>query len=116
ILYTIMGRGCKAVRCVSTEGSDLAVGTWSDGRLGSMRGLHRGWGKSDYGAMVLCEKSFRYLKYTGDFYPNLVREMVKFFKSKQPPVAIEDTLEICAFIDAAWQSSKQKGAEVKLDL
>ncbi|MHC4441104.1 MAG: Gfo/Idh/MocA family protein [Planctomycetota bacterium] len=116
ILYTIMGRGCRSVRCTSTDGGDLAVGKWSDGRLGSMRGLRKGWGAGDYGAMALCQKGFKYLKYSGDYYPNLVREIVKFFKTKKPPVAIEETLEICAFIDAAWRSSKQGGSEVKLDL
>jgi hypothetical protein len=114
ILYTIMGCGCDSVRCTSTEGSDLAVGTWSGGRLGSMRGIREG--KRDYGAMVLCQNSFKHLKYSGDYYPNLVREIVKFFKSRKPPFPIEETLEICAFIDAAWRSSKKGGIEVKLSL
>jgi len=114
ILYTIMGRGCETVQCTSSPDADLAVGVWSDGRLGSMRGIRKG--KPDYGAMVLCEKSFTYLRYAGDYYPGLVREIVKFFKSRQPPVPIDETLEICAFIDAAWRSSKSGGEDVKLDL
>ncbi len=114
ILYTIMGRGCQSVECASTADGDLAVGVWSDGRLGSMRGIRKG--KKDYGAMVLCEKTFAYIRYAGDFYPSLVREIVKFFQTRRPPVPIEDTLEICAFIDAALRSSKLGGDDVELDL
>src|SRR5262249_127772 len=39
MLYTIMGRGCKTVRCSSAEAVDMAVGAWSDGRIGTMRGI-----------------------------------------------------------------------------
>jgi len=116
ILYTIMGPGCKSVRCISTAGSDMAVGTWTDGRIGSMRGIHKGWGKGGYGASVLCEKGYKHLPNSGDFYENLCREIVRFFKTKVPPVPIDETLELCAFIDAAWRSSRQNGNEVKLDI
>ena len=114
ILYTIMGPGCRVVNCSSTPDGDLAVGSRKDGRLGSMRGIRKG--KSDYGAMVLCEKKFQYLKYAGDFYPNLVREIVQFFKTGKPPVPIDETLEMCAFIDAAMRSAKLGGDDIKLDL
>ncbi len=114
ILYTIMGRGCKAVQCMSTDAGDLAIGAWGDGRLGSMRGVRKG--KAEYGAMVLCEKSFEPLRPVGDYYQGLVREVIKFFITKKPPVPIEDTLEICAFMDAALRSVKKEGDEVELDL
>ncbi len=114
ILYTIMGRGCRAVQCMSTADGDLAIGAWKDGRLGSMRGIRKG--KAEYGAMVLCENSLQPLHPVGDYYPGLVKELIKFFNTKQPPFPIEDTLEICAFIDAALRSDKKEGDEVALDL
>jgi hypothetical protein len=114
ILYTIMGRGCKAVQCMSTPDGDLAIGAWKDGRLGSMRGIRKG--KADYGAMVLCEKSFEPVRVAGDFYQGLAREVIKFFMTRQAPVPIEETLEICAFMDAALRSDKKEGDEVALDL
>lgn len=114
ILYTIMGRGCRTVRCASTPAGDVAVGVWADGRIGTMRGIREG--KNGYGAVVICEKGIRSVEYDGkvSFYPRLVGEIVKFFQTGQPPVPLEDTLEICAFIDAALRSSQEKCGDVPL--
>ena len=114
ILYTIMGTGCKTVSCSSTPGSDLAVGVWGDGRIGSLRGVRTG--KSDYGAMVLAEKMIKDLRKAGDFYQGLVRAIVTFFQTRQEPLPIDETLEICAFIDAANRSAKLGGDDVEIDL
>jgi hypothetical protein len=114
ILYTVMGRGCQRVGCTSVPGADFAVGVWSDGRIGTMRGLRDG--KADYGASVVCEKVFSRVTASGDFYARLVEQIVKFFQTGKPPFPIDETLEICAFIDAAWRSSQVGGKEVKLDL
>lgn len=114
ILYTIMGRGCQRVQCSSTPDGDLAVGVWADGRIGSMRGIRKG--KADYGATVLTDKSLTEIRHKGDYYPNLVRQIVAFFRTNKPPVPIEDTLEICAFMDAALRSAKLGGDDVEIDL
>lgn len=114
ILFTIMGRGCKTVSCNSTEDVDLAVGVWEGGRVGTMRGLRKGKG---YGAAVMTEKSPpQMLLSNSDYYPSLVAAMAKFFKTKEAPVAIEETLEIMAFIDGALRSTKKNGEDVKLEV
>ena len=41
-LFTIMGTGCRSVTRVHTEGTDVAVGVWSDGRIGTFRGIRAG--------------------------------------------------------------------------
>jgi len=114
ILYTLMGCGCKRVQCTSTPDGDLAVGVWKDGRLGSMRGIRKG--PHHYGAVVLHAKGYECLPASGDFYNGLCLAIAEFFKTKQPPFPIEETLEICAFIDAAWRSSQQGGDDMALDL
>ncbi|NLU20467.1 MAG: Gfo/Idh/MocA family oxidoreductase [Phycisphaerae bacterium] len=115
ILYTLMGTGCKKVECSSTEDGDVAVGTWKDNRLGTMRGIRKGAG--GYGAWVLTEKGApQMLTAKGDYYPGLVAAMAKFFKTGESPVALEETLEIMAFIDAALQSSKRHGDDVELGI
>lgn len=115
ILYTLMGPGCRSVECTSTDDGDMAVGIWGDRRLGTMRGIRKG--SAGYGATVLTEKGEpRMLMAKGDFYQGLVAAMAKFFQTKQPPVPIAETLEIAAFIDAAWQSSKKNGDDVELKL
>jgi len=42
-------------------------------------------------------------------------EIVKFFKTKTPPVSAEETTELFAFMEAAEESKRQNGAPVKLE-
>jgi GFO/IDH/MocA oxidoreductase family protein len=112
-LYTLMGAGCRDVaRYVSGDaqhGSDLIVGRWKDGRIGTVRTLRPG---GPYGAVVFRPKTVLQspakLPYS---YAPLVRQIVAFFQSGKPPVANEETLEIYAFMDAA-QRSKENGGKV----
>lgn len=116
ILFTLMGRGCKTVRCSSTPGTDMAVGVWDDGRIGTMRGIRQG--QSDFGASLICEKAVVDLPRDtkAPIYAGLLRAMVEFFKTKKPPVPIEETVEICAFMEAAHRSSEKDGDEIKIEL
>lgn len=116
ILFTLMGRGCKSVRCSSSPDNDLAVGVWEDGRIGTMRGIRKG--KADYGAFVLCEKVMRQVSpdSSQSIYAGLVGRITKFFQTKQPPMAIDETLEICAFIQGALDSSQNHCCDVKIEL
>lgn len=111
ILYTVMGRGCKSVVCMGTEGTDIAVGTWEDGRMGTFRGTRTG--KHDYGGTVFGEKGELYLGTFGG-YDTLLVKIIEFFKTGKAPVDPEDTIELCAFIEAAEESKKKGGAPVEL--
>ncbi len=42
LLYTVMNTGCKEVIRVHQPNTDIVVGTWDDGRLGSYRGGRSG--------------------------------------------------------------------------
>ena len=114
ILYTIMGRGCKRVQCSSTEDGDLAVGVWEGGRIGTMRGIRKG--AKRYGAAVLLEEGFECRPAQGDFYRGLCVAITEMFRTGHVPVPIDETLELCAYIEAAWQSSQHDGDEIEIDL
>ncbi len=111
-LFTIMGPGCETVTRTSTEDTDLAVGVWKDGRIGTFRG-HR-TGPHTYGATVFGKNG---IVESGKFegYEPLLVEIVKFFKTGKPPVSAEQTLEILAFMEAADRSKEQGGRPVKLE-
>jgi hypothetical protein len=47
-------------------------------------------------------------------YEELCAQIVRFFKTTQPPVVAEETIEIFAFMEAADQSKRQGGAPVSL--
>ena len=49
----------------------------------------------------------------GDYTPMLV-ECVNFFRTGKPPVSMEETIEIYAFMEAADESKRQGGRPVKI--
>jgi predicted dehydrogenase len=112
ILYTIMGPGCQSVSRVQTDGTDMVVGRWQDGRIGTFRGIRTG--KAAYGATVFGEKG---IAPAGDYegYKPLVEEICKFFKTGVPPVSAEETIELFAFMEAADESKRQGGCPVTIE-
>jgi hypothetical protein len=114
ILYTIMGTGCEAVTRVSAADSDVIVGRWKDGRIGTVRAVRP---YSDYGAVVYRGRetvdSHPKAGAAADYHP-LVAEIVKFFETGKPPVPNDETLEMFAFMDAAQRSKEQGGRSVTL--
>ena len=110
-LFTIMGPGCLTVTRIHSEGNDVAVGLWKDGRIGTFRGIRQG--KRGYGSTVFGTKG---IVPGGSFdgYEPLIVEIVKFFKTGKPPVSKEETLEIIAFMEAADESKRKGGCPVTL--
>src|SRR5581483_7057043 len=112
LLFTIMGPGCEQVTRISagdfSSGSDVIVGRWKDGRLGTVRTLRPSGG---YGAVVFRPKQIMESPANVRFsYAPLAKQIVTFFQTKKPPVPNEETLEIFAFMDAA-QRSKEAGGK-----
>lgn len=111
ILFTVMGTGCESVSRTHSADFDLAVGAWSDGRIGTFRGIRKGAG--GYGGRAFGDKASTELGGFGGYRP-LVVEIVKFFKTRELPISPEETLEIYAFMEAADESKRNGGAPVKL--
>jgi predicted dehydrogenase len=111
-LYTIMGTGCKTVTRAHTKDTDVVTGVWANGRIGTFRGSRSG--KSDYGALVFGTNGIVPAGGFGGYEP-LVIEICKFFRTGQPPVSAEETLEMFAFMEAADESKRQGGAPVTID-
>jgi predicted dehydrogenase len=111
-LLTMMGTGCVSVTRIGSEGNDVAVGLWNDGRIGTFRGIRQG--RRGYGSTVFGTKGI-VAGGTFDGYEPLIIEIIKFFKSGKPPVSEAETLEIFAFMEAADESKRQGGRPVTLD-
>jgi predicted dehydrogenase len=109
-LYAVMGTGCQKVTRFRTEGLDMVVGIWKDGRVGTFRDL-RG-GKSSASVRIYGTNGMIEAKSSG--YKPLVDEIVRFFKTGEVPVSAEETIEIYAFMSAADVSKAQDGAAVSL--
>lgn len=112
ILFTVMGKGCTSVTRAHSDNFDFATGVWSDGRIGTFRGIRQG--ASGYGGTVYGEKEVRSL---GGFdgYRPLVVEIAKFFKTKQAPIDPAETIELHAFMSAADESLARGGVPVSIE-
>lgn len=110
-LFTCMGVGCVTVQHTETDTCQFAVGTWADGRIGTFRGIQTG--SSGYGGTAFGEKAiFEIGAYSG--YEPMFVEVAKFFRSQQSPIDPKETIEIYAFMQAAFASKQADGAAISL--
>lgn len=112
MLFTVMNTGCESVVRVHTGDTDVVVGTWEDGRIGTFRG--RRSGQHSYGGRAFGEDGETEIGPYQGYRPLLV-EIVEFFRTGQPPVSREETLEIYAFMEAADESKRRGGEPVTLE-
>jgi len=110
-LYAVMGTGCESVVRTSTPDTDVVTGVWSGGRVGTLRGLREQATPNKvilFGAKAVAEQG------EGGDYANLIVEVVKFFQTRKPPIAPEETIELFAFMQAADLSKERGGAPVSI--
>jgi hypothetical protein len=107
-LFAVLGPGCETVtRGKTADGMIEVTGRWSGGRTGIYREA------KGYGGKAQTEQGEKDIgQYEG--YRPLVVEIVKFFRTKTPPIAAAETIELYAFMEAADESKRQGGLEVKL--
>jgi predicted dehydrogenase len=110
-LFTVMGTGCESVSRVHTAGTDMVIGTWRDGRIGTFRGTRTG--KHLYGGVVFGEEG---VESTGGYagYEGLVTAITSFFQSGIPPVSADETIELYAFMSAADACKASTSGSVQL--
>ena len=113
-LYAVMGTGCVSVkRDKSAAGMIQVTGNWGDGRVGIYREADRKAKGGPYGGKAVGEKGEADVgKFDG--YEVLLQAVVKMFRTGQPQVSAEETLELYVFMEAADESKRQGGTEVKL--
>jgi predicted dehydrogenase len=108
-LFTVMGTGCESVKRGTTSDGLIEVkGTWKGGHVGIYREDPKGYGGTSKG-----EKGESPVGAYDGYHP-LVVEVIRFFQTGVAPVAPEETIEIFAFMEAADESKRQGGAEVKI--
>ena len=114
MLYTLLGTGCEVVTRMPSTDADVVSCRWKDGRIGTMRALRP---SAEYG-VVTFHKDVKAQKASvaepPHSYTPLIKEFVKFFASRVPPVPNEETLELFAFLDAAQRSKEAGGQPMRL--
>jgi predicted dehydrogenase len=113
MLYALMGPGCQWLACVKDVGTEVAVGHWDGGRIGSVRGLRAGRG--GYGFTAFCEKEIATKSVSTDnIYRELLKQIVRMFETGEAPLAPQVTLELVGFILAALESGEHGGKPVQV--
>lgn len=112
MLFALMGPGCVEVSRTTGKDMDETTCKWKDGRLGTVRTL-RPYG--DYGVVIFREKQVIQSgpRMKANYAP-MLKEIVKFFETKVPPVPNEETLEIFAFMDASQKSKEAGGKPIRM--
>ncbi|MCC5939523.1 MAG: Gfo/Idh/MocA family oxidoreductase [Lunatimonas sp.] len=110
-LYAVMGKGCKTVQRTFHPDSEVVVGTWEDGRIGTFRGLRSG--KTGYGGTAFGSEGIIDLGPYGGYRPLLV-EIAQFFNTGKPPIDPQETIELFAFMEAASESRRKKGQAIAI--
>lgn len=110
-LFTVMGQGCLAVERTSSPSQSVVVGTWAGDRIGTLVAIHEG--AKAYKLIRFGDNQVTEQKSEGDYTP-MLREIVKFFQTKQAPLSPKQTLEIYAFMEAAEESKRQGGKRITL--
>ena len=101
-LYQLMGPGCVSVSRTHTEGTDVVVGTWADGRVGIVRGVRSGkystYGQTVFGAGdVVSATSEMPLPGGAKRRDRVLRSgqarSIEFYQTGVAPVSPEETVE-----------------------
>ena len=105
LLYQIMGPGCREVTGFSTDYDDLIIGTWKEGRMGTIRGIQRG--AESFGISLHTRNATRHVSLEPS-YKELLKSVMNLFKNDVCTVHPSETLEVIRFLECAEQSRLQK--------
>lgn len=114
MLYQIMGGGCVEVIAATQEDHDVITGFWKDGRIGTIRGNRKGNNK--FGGVVHRVKRSDYIDVYANpkpYYASLLEQVMNMFRTGQPGIDLDETVEIIRFMEAA-NESRSTGKRVAL--
>lgn len=116
MLVSVMGPGCREVRCVREEGHDSLRAVWADGRLATLRGnrdTHRRWGAVIHGAEKALYADCSVGRPDSKGMIEAIFSSLPLGRSGVPEA---EMLEVVRLIEAANQSRESDGRAVALDL
>ncbi len=110
-LFTIMGPDCVTVTRVHTEDTDLVVGEWADGGVGTYRGIRNA--SSPFRLTIFGTDEVIAEGLSGG-YQGLMEVAMEMFQTGEAPLSREESLAIFAFMEAAEESKRRGGEPVTL--
>jgi len=112
-VFTALGKGAVEVKRGKTADGLIEVsGEWTGGRTGVFRESNT-TDRAGYGGTARGEGGELAIG-SFDGYEPLLIVIGEFFRTGKPPVTMEETLEIYAFMEAADESKRRGGEAVRL--
>ncbi len=111
MLFLCMGEGCKSVRAIHKDSTDLIIGEWDKGRVGTLRGMRTEG--IDFGCTLFADSGIKNyaLSHNPPYTKTMLEHILKFFNTGDSSVDLSESLEIISFLEAATKS-KEQGSEV----
>ena len=110
-LVTIMGADIESVSRTHSEGQDVVVAKWKDGRIGTVRGMRDH--NPGFGGTVFTDQGTFQLGERRDFRP-LTLDILHMFRTGEVRVPLEQSIAIYALMDAADESKRLGGTPVNV--
>ena len=111
MIVSLMGVGAKELQvCGDAEKLTVAV-RYGDGRLASMNyAIYWGFSLSAASAGSDAQQ----ISTMSDVFPNLLRNILEFYKSGVNPIPVEETIEIAGILDAVVKGMAQPLSWIKI--
>ncbi|XID92189.1 Gfo/Idh/MocA family protein [Paenibacillaceae bacterium WGS1546] len=109
MLFRSLGPDCREVKAFRTSGHDIAVGTWADGRIGTVRGARTG--NEQFGGTLHWSSWSRAIEVRETDKPylaSLLEEVVAFLATGRSPISPRETLGVVRFLEAANRSLEER--------
>ena len=113
LVVSVMGHGCREVRCVKTGGTDLLSLTWPDGRVGSIRGSKGGHGK--FGCTLHRKAGPAFVDASASkrpAYASMLEAILRSLPQGKGDVPTDEMLDTIRIIEAANESRDHEGRPV----
>jgi predicted dehydrogenase len=111
MLVMLMGRGAKNVMQCGTKTNDLLVVEYEDGRRASVSRF----APQPFGITVEYSDKIFTVNSMGDFFPRFINSMLEFFKTAEPSVNKNETLEIVRILEASIKALKTPDEWINID-
>jgi len=114
MMVTIMGPGCREVRCVKTETHDALTAQWGDGRMATLQGLREAHAK--FGGIIHRKDDPVFVDATAGrpIYLGLIDAILDSLPQGRSAVPSTEMFEVVRIMEAANESRALGGAPVAL--
>ena len=113
VLFGKMRSGCRLVQLLNHPDTDVAIGTWADGRIGILRGTR--YPQDAFGCVVHTDTATRcaLAQSVPPYYALMLEQIVAFFATGVSPIDSAETWDIIAFLEAAERSRASVGEPIE---